>query len=110
MSVSFPPTTMAEAEACERAAARVYADRIIALQAVLDGPEATAFEQAITDALAEGVPAFTSAATNLPSAASWFAQIRAGLAADLNKLERMAADPAAPPASPEAEPPVEPAT
>lgn len=92
------PANMAEATAAQRAAAAFYLTRIEALLAVLNGPEALAFEQALAAEIEEGVPIGTSASANLPSAASWFNSIRIGLEADWSQFNATANPPVAPPA------------
>jgi len=96
--VSFPvATTMAEAIAAKRAAAAFYVTRIEALQAVLNGPEAAAFEAALAAAAADGVPEGTSAATNIPALSGWFASVRSGLQADWEMQNAIATAPVTPP-------------
>lgn len=80
------PANMAEASAAEGAAAAFFLTRIEALEAVLNGPEAEAFEQAMAAEVAIGVPNGTSAAANIPSLTNWFSSIRAGLQADKMKF------------------------
>jgi len=92
------PANMAEASAAQRAAAAFYVTRIEALQAVLNGPEAAAFEAALADAAADGVPEGTSAATNIPALPGWFSSVRSGLQADWDMQNAIATAPVAPPA------------
>ena len=105
--ISFPPTTLEEAVAAEREIARLYRSRIADIQAVFNGPEATAFQQALADVLAAGVPSHTAASSNLPNAIQWFDSIRTALDADFQRFDLMVGDQ---PEEPDGEaPPEEPA-
>lgn len=68
------PTTLQEAEAAEKAIAAFYLTRVQAAEAVMNSPEAQAFEAKVAELLADGLPAGTSCNVNLPRVAQWFAE------------------------------------
>ena len=101
------PTTLQEAEAAEKAIAAFYLTRVQAAEAVMNSPEAQAFEAKVAELLADGLPAGTSCNVNLPRVAQWFTEVKQGIDADRASLDRIV-NPAmtAPPVEPEATKPV----
>lgn len=98
MPASPVPTTMAEAKAAEVAAAAIYLTWVEGAEALMNGPEAQAFEAAVAAFLEAERPNGTSAAANLPRVQQWFADVKAGITADKATLERIV-NPPAPPAA-----------
>ena len=86
--------TMAEAKAAEKAAAGVYLTWIEGAEALMNGPEAQAFEAAVAAFLEADRPDGTSAAVNLPRVQQWFNDVKAGIAADKATLDRIVNPPA----------------
>ena len=86
--------TMAEAKAAEKSAAGVYLTWIEGAEALMNGPEAQAFEAAVAAFLEADRPDGTSAAVNLPRVQQWFNDVKAGIAADKATLDRIVNPPA----------------
>lgn len=103
MAAFTKPKTIAEAEAAEVIIAGLYLDRVEAARAVMNGPEAQAFEAKIAELLNDGLPNGTSVAVNLPNVAKWFTDVRTGADADFDRLDAIV-NPPPPPASPSSEP------
>ena len=97
------PTTLQEAEAAEKAIAAFYLTRVQAAEAVMNSPEAQAFEAKVAELLADGLPAGTSCNVNLPAVAQWFAEVKQGIEADRASLDRIVNPPATEPAADETE-------
>lgn len=94
---AFPkPKTIAEAEAAEVIISGLYLDRVEAARAVMNGPEAQAFEAKVAELLNDGLPNGTSVATNLPNVAKWFVDVRTGADADFDRLEAIVNPPPPP--------------
>lgn len=88
------PANAQEAAAAEKATATYYLGRVQAAHALMTGPEAEAFSAKVTELLADDLPPGTSAAVNLPQFPKWFADVRAGLEADIAPLDRIVNPPA----------------